>query len=84
MTLLLAPSAPHWEPPTWARVAQVGASLWRVCDESGRPLGHLRAVRDDDAWVYRAERWSHPSRSFQVVGAFWSPAEALDCLRLSR
>lgn len=62
----------------------VGSRLWRVVDGSGRALGHL-AVRHESAGArYEARRFHVGDRAFRALGAFWTAAEAVDCLRLSR
>lgn len=81
MTALLAPHTPSISTPAWAYATRTGPSLWRVTDSAKRPLGHLRAEHGDDGWVYRAERWDSRNRDFRVLGSFWSPADAFDCLR---
>lgn len=76
--------APRLEEPGWARLISAGSGLWRVADERGRPLGHVRAVGSQDDRRYRAERFHAPTRSFRILGQFWASTEALECLRYSR
>lgn len=64
------------------RLLPVAAGLWRVLDAAGRALGHL-AERDDGA-RFAALRFHAASATFREVGIFWSAAEAVECLRLSR
>lgn len=64
------------------RLLPVGAGLWRVLDATGRALGHL-ATREDGA-RFAALRFHAASAGFREVGTFWSAAEAVECLRLSR
>ncbi|SBS70726.1 hypothetical protein [uncultured Microbacterium sp.] len=68
--------------PAAVRLLPVGAGLWRVLDDAGRAIGHL-AAREDDA-RFAALRFHAGSARFREVGSFWSAAEAVECLRLSR
>lgn len=65
-------------------VIPVGAGMWRVTDRRGVSLGNIQAVPESLGLRYHARRFHAPSGSFQSVGAFWSPDEALACLRYSR
>lgn len=76
--------SPEFPQPSWAKTTRAGAELWRVADERGRPLGHVRAVSRDGAWRYRAERYQSEAKSFRAVGEFWAAADAFDCLRYQR
>ncbi|MGV9193207.1 hypothetical protein ACQ143_02550 [Microbacterium sp. MC2] len=67
-----------------ARLLAVGPNLWRVVDTDGRAVGHLAAQRGPHGVRWEARRFHVPSRRFRTVGAFWTAAEAVDCLRLSR
>jgi hypothetical protein len=67
--------------PAWARLTPAGSGLWRVADERGRPLGHVRSVADQGQRRYRAERYQGSARSFRELGEFWTASDAFDCLR---
>ena len=88
MTLMID-AAPH-RPPVLTRgatvrLASAGPSLWRVLDAAGRVLGHLQAVSDDGGGTrFRARRFHAASRAFRDLGDFWSPDDAVDCLRFAR
>ena len=62
----------------------VATGRWRVIDQKGRVIGHLDAVSTASGTRYGARRYHVPSRSFRELGEFWSAADAVDCLRLSR
>lgn len=64
------------------RLLPVGVGLWRVLDGTGRALGHL-AAREEGA-RFTALRFHAGTATFREIGAFWSAAEAAECLRLSR
>lgn len=66
------------------RLASAGPSLWRVLDRAGRVLGHLQAVPDGSGMRFRARRFHAASRAFRDLGDFWSPDDAVDCLRFAR
>ncbi len=66
------------------RLLPVGPDLWRVVDADGRAIGHLGAHRSPRGLRWHARRFHVPSRQFRTVGAFWTAAEAVECLRLSR
>jgi len=66
------------------RLAAAAPSLWRVIDPSGRVLGHLQAVPDDRGVRFRARRFHALSRTFRDLGDFWTPDDAVDCLRFAR
>lgn len=72
---------PTLETPTWGALVPVGIDLWRVRDRRGRALGHVRAVADDGAWRFRAERYSQAARGFRAVGEFVRGPDALAALR---
>ena len=76
--------APAFDRPTWAQLTRAAGLLWRVADDRGRPLGHLRVVADGDRWRFRAERYHGGSRAFRAVGEFWAASDAFDCLRYQR
>lgn len=75
------PSVPA---PAWARVDRVARGRWRVSDRSGRILGHVHAVLTERGWRFAAERFSVAARAFRALGEFWTPDEALECLRYAR
>ena len=87
MTLTIDAS-PHGSPiltrGTAVRLASAGPSLWRVLDGAGRVLGHLQAVSDGGGTRFRARRFHAASRAFRDLGDFWSPDDAVDCLRFAR
>ena len=62
----------------------VGAGIWRVTDQRNLVLGNIRALPESLGVRYHAMRFHAPTASFRSVGAFWSPDEALVCLRYSR
>lgn len=66
------------------RLVPVADATWRVIDPVGRAIGHLDAAGTSSGLRYRARRYHAPTRSFRSLGDFWSAAEAVDCLRLSR
>ncbi|WP_127819540.1 hypothetical protein [Microbacterium sp. CPCC 204701] len=81
-------AAPHRAPTlargTGLRLASAAPSLWRVLDRSGRVLGHLQAVLDGNGVRFRARRFHPASGAFRNLGDFWSPDDAVDCLRFAR
>jgi hypothetical protein len=76
--------APTFDLPPWVRLTRAAATLWRVADADGRPLGHVRAVAVADGWRFRAERYHGGTRSFRSLGEFWAVSDAFDCLRYQR
>lgn len=66
------------------RLLSAAPSLWRVVDLRGRAIGHLQAVTRAGGVRYRARRFHAASRAFLELGEFWSPSDALDCLRFAR
>lgn len=66
------------------RLVPVTDRLWRVHAPSGRIVGHLGIRGDEDSRRFLALRYHPGDRRFREVGAFWSVAEAVECLRLSR
>jgi len=66
------------------RLMPVADGLWRVLEPHGRVIGHLRASGDGAQRRFHALRYHARDGRFREVGAFWSRAEALECLRLSR
>lgn len=66
------------------KLVSVAPSRWRVLDRGGRAIGHLEAAATTDGTRFSARRYHAPSRTFRDLGEFWSAAEAVDCLRVSR
>ncbi len=66
------------------RMLRVGDALWRVVDREGRAVGHLTVRTDVRGRRFVARRFQVSSRTFRDIGEFWTPREAVDCLRLSR
>lgn len=62
----------------------VGAGLWRVTDTRNFVLGNIQALPESLGVRYHAMRFHVPTATFRSIGAFWSPDEALICLRHSR
>lgn len=76
--------APAPRPAVWAAATHVAAGLWRIADPRGVVVGHVRAIAADDEWRYAAERFHTATGRFRRLGEFWSPADALECLRYAR
>lgn len=70
--------------PPGVTLLPVGDGLWRVLDGSGRALGHLAVRREPAGARYEARRFHVAGGGFRQLGAFWTAAEAVECLRLSR
>jgi len=66
------------------RLVSAGPALWRVLDRSGRAIGHLQAVLKTDGVAWRARRFHRLTRDLRDLGDFWSPDDAVDCLRFAR
>ncbi|CAI9386298.1 hypothetical protein MICABA_00295 [Microbacterium sp. T2.11-28] len=66
------------------RLLPVADRLWRVVESHGRVIGHLQVRGDRAQRRFVALRFHAGDRRFREVGAFWTRAEALECLRLSR
>jgi hypothetical protein len=66
------------------RLLPVGPELSRVTDPGGRVIGHLQLVAEAQGVRYRVRRYHATVRAFLDLGDFWSPADALDCLRFAR
>lgn len=79
--LSLRPSAPPRLASGRERLVRAAEHLWRVQDAAGRILGHLRLVADPLGLRYRAERLSVAAGTFQIVGVFWQPDDAVQALR---
>lgn len=82
--IVMEREAPSFDTPAWVRLTPAAGLLWRVADDRGRPLGHLRAVVDAGRWRFRAERYHGATRAFRAVGEFWAASDAFDCLRYQR
>ncbi|MFT4135902.1 hypothetical protein [Microbacterium sp.] len=67
-----------------ARLLPVGPDRWRVLRPNGLAAGHLERHDDGTRTRYRAWRFQASTGAFREVGEFWSPEEAVECLRLSR
>lgn len=66
------------------RLALAGPALWRVLDPAGHVLGHLQTIDHEWGTRYRARLFHPASRAFRDLGDFWSPDDAVDCLRFTR
>lgn len=77
-------SAPMLARGAGVRLADAAPSLWRVLDRSGRVLGHLQAIAVRGGVRFRARRFHPASGTFRDLGDFWSPDDAVDCLRFAR
>ena len=66
------------------RLDAAGPALWRVIDRTGLVIGHLQALADDAGLRYRATRFNARTRAFRALGDFWSPDDAVECLRYAR
>lgn len=76
-----ATATPSLSPASRVRLIAVAPGRWRVVDRAGRAIGHLEASFTPDGLRYNARRYHAPSRGFRDLGAFWSAADAVDCLR---
>lgn len=76
------PPAPR--PAGWGAATHVAAGLWRIADPRGVVVGHVRAIAADGGWRYAAERFHTATGRFRRLGEFWSPSDALECLRYAR
>ena len=63
------------------RLVRASDRLWRVQDLTARVLGHLRIISTPLGIRYRAERLNLATGTFRIVGKFWSPDDAVQCLR---
>lgn len=63
------------------RLTPAGPSLWRVSDERGLIIGHLGARAGEQGVRYVARRFHPSTAAFRDLGEFWSPDDALQCLR---
>ena len=81
MIVLTDTIAPHLTRPTPLGLYPASFGLWRVLDARGRIVGHLERVGDDTLERWRARRLNPLRREFQTLGDFWSPDDALECIR---
>ncbi|MBA8815937.1 hypothetical protein FHX48_001010 [Microbacterium halimionae] len=58
-------------------------NMWRVTDGRDRIIGHLKAEETASGTQFVARRFHAATRNFRDVGAFWSAADAIECLRHS-
>lgn len=84
-SLITSPPEVPFAPPrlTSSRehLVRASAHLWRVQNDAGRVLGHLRVITDPLGLRYRAERLHLPTAAFRLVGDFWRPDDAVASLR---
>ncbi|MFH8250042.1 hypothetical protein ACH3VR_06725 [Microbacterium sp. B2969] len=80
----LTTQAPALQAGTPVRLAAAAPGLWRVLDARGLIIGHLESLRLRQGVRYRARRFHSASRTFRDLGDFWSPDDAVDCLRFAR
>lgn len=83
-TRLTAPplsTAPDLRRQPLLRLFRVGATRWRVTDSRSRIIGHVEAHTTPAGTRYHALRLHAPSGAFRDLGEFWSPDDAIDCLR---
>lgn len=66
------------------RLNAAAPTLWRVVDRTGVVVGHLEAVAGEAGVRYRAQRFHALTRTFRILGDFWSADDAVECLRLAR
>lgn len=76
-------AAPRLADGTPVHLTAAAPALWRVIDGAGRVIGHLQALAGDAGIRFRARRF-HPGSGFRDLGDFWSPDDAVACLRYSR
>lgn len=84
LTDLKPQSPPSLRLGTPVRLVRAAAALWRVTDVTGHVIGHLEAMPGPSGTQYRARRFHAASRVFRDLGDFWSPDDAIDCLRFAR
>lgn len=75
------PEPPHLAVRTPLRLTPAGPSLWRVSNERGIIIGHLGTRADEQGIRYVARRFHVSTAAFRELGEFWSPDDALQCLR---
>lgn len=78
------PEVPYATPRLSSRrehLVRAADHLWRVQDDAGRVLGHLRIAADPLGLRYRAERLQLATGTFRLIGEFWRPDDAVDALR---
>lgn len=59
----------------------ISARRWRVIDKRGLVIGHLRAEAVPEGIRYHAERFDISAARLRLLGSFWTPHEAVECLR---
>lgn len=79
-----APTTPVLRVGTPVRLIAAAAGLWRVVDRRGMIIGHVETLTRSHGVRYRARRFHAPSRTFRDLGEFWSPDDAVDCVRFAR
>ena len=62
-------------------LVRASEQLWRVHDDTGRVLGHLRIVTDPLGLRFRAERLHLATGRFRIIGEFWRADDAVQALR---
>jgi len=75
---------PRVSPYARVRLDRAAPGLWRVRDSAGLVIGHLQAVAEAGATRFRARRFHAATHAFRDLGDFWSPDDAVECLRLGR
>lgn len=81
ITIDLRSELPRLAGGTPLRLTPAGPALWRVSNERGIIIGHL-ATRVSELGVrYVARRFQVSTAAFRELGEFWSPDDALQCLR---
>lgn len=63
---------------------RVSSRRWRVLEQTGRVVGHLRVEATSQGERFHAERFDLAAARMREIGAFWSPREAVECLRYLR
>lgn len=59
----------------------ISTRRWRVLDRRGLVIGHLRAEEVPEGIRYHAERFDLAAARLRPLGSFWTPREAVECLR---
>ena len=81
MTVATHSPAPRLTRSTPVHLQPASSGLWRVLDAHGQILGHLERAGDEGEGRWRARRLNPLRRQFQSLGEFWSPDDAVDCIR---
>ncbi len=63
------------------RLVRAADDLWRVLQEPGHVIGHLKVVTHPLGLRYRACRFHRTTARLHTLGDFWSAEEAVRCLR---